>query len=69
MQHDSTADHSSRRSFLRGGALGLAGAAAATATGVNLAAAAESNSVRIKDIQTMTVSGPRTYVLVRVVTN
>lgn len=57
---------SSRRAFLRGGALGLAGAAAPI--GARMAQAAQSTRTTIKDIQTMTLGGARTYVLVRVIT-
>jgi L-alanine-DL-glutamate epimerase-like enolase superfamily enzyme len=68
MTHDS--NPSSRRGFLRGSALGLAGAGVASVAGladVSLAEAAESTSVTIKDIQVMTVGGARTYTYVRIV--
>ena len=60
----------SRRGFLRNSALGLAGGGVTAAFGgAQQAAAAEANAtVQIKDVHTMTVKGPRTYVYVRVVT-
>jgi L-alanine-DL-glutamate epimerase-like enolase superfamily enzyme len=58
----------SRRAFLRGGGA-LAGSGAAVLGGARLANAAESTRTTIKDIQTMTLGGARTYVFVRVITS
>lgn len=70
MQHNLVGGRPSRRSFLQKGAISMTGAAAAYAGSARMAEAAESSAgVKIKDVQTMTVKGPRTYVLVRVVTN
>jgi L-alanine-DL-glutamate epimerase-like enolase superfamily enzyme len=62
---------SSRRAFLRGGGAALAGSGLAAVSGTRLAEAAESRSTRttIKDVQTMTLGGARTYVLVRIITD
>ena len=58
----------SRRTFLHGGSA-LAGAGVAALSGIPLANAAESTRTTIKDIQTMTLGGARTYVFVRVITS
>lgn len=65
ISNPSSRNPSSRRAFLRGGALSLA--AAGVASTVSLAQAAEATPVTIKDIQTMTLGGARTYVYVRIV--
>lgn len=63
-------DGASRRGFLRNASLGLATAGAAAGFGpVRQAEAAEANAITIKDVHTITIKGPRTYVYVRVVTN
>jgi L-alanine-DL-glutamate epimerase-like enolase superfamily enzyme len=58
----------SRRAFLRGSGA-VAGAGVAALSGTRLANAAESTRTTIRDIQTMTLGGARTYVFVRVITS
>ena len=58
MNHKS--DGASRRTFLHGGSA-LAGAGVAALGGTRLANAAETTRTTIKDIQTMTLGGARTY--------
>lgn len=57
----------SRRGVLRGGLPGIA--AAATAMAGSAPAAAATARTTIKDVQTMTIGGARTYVFVRIVTD
>lgn len=71
MRHDS--QRWSRRGFLTSGTGPLIAGAAMGATGLGatnaLAAAADAAQHKIRDVQTMTLTGPRTYVYVRILTD